>query len=225
MSSKTRNLSNIEGANVGNPDMNDFTSSSFESYASDAAFEVDHGAGQAGDVYWNTTNKCVRQHNGTAWQFDKTIYETQTDATTTGSNQDVTPNTFNQVIRYTHGSLTSIRSIVPTNQRVVSIVNGQASQSIMLVNESSGATAANRIVTGTNSDFTLIPGQIVTLIYDDVGLRWRISGGAASGSTDVTNINYINDPGAENTASGQQPTQVISSQRSVTLEGSSEMTC
>lgn len=187
MSTKTRNLSNIDGANVGNPDMNEFTASALETYASDAAFEADHGVGQVGDVYWNTTSKLVRQHNGTAWQNDKTGYETQNDSTTTGSDQDITPNTFNQVIRFTHGSLASIRSIVPTNQTQVDLINGQGAQNILIKNEDLTATAANRIVTGTGTDVTLVPGQSCRLIYDQIGLRWRLSGSlSATGGMSLT---------------------------------------
>jgi len=161
--------------------MNEFTSSSFESYANDAAFEVDHGAGAAGDIYWNTTEKLIREHNGTAWQNDKTSFETQTDTTTTGSNQDITPNTVAQVIRFSNASLSSIRSIIPTVQKVITLVNAKASGEITIVNESAGATAANRIVTGTGQDFRLSVGQAVMFIYDIGGTRWRMIGGGGGG--------------------------------------------
>lgn len=190
MSTKTRTLSNIDGANVGNPDMNQFAATSLESYANDAAFEADHGAGQAGDIYWNTTELCLREYNGTAWQYDKTIYGTQNDSTTTGSNQDITPGV-NQIIRFTHGSLASIRSIVPTLQKQVDLINGQVSQNITIKNEDLTATAANRIVTGIDADVTLVPGQACRLVYDSVGLRWRLSGalqGAGSGLTDWASL-------------------------------------
>lgn len=193
MSTKARNLSNIDGANVSNPDMNQFTATSLENYASDAAFEADHGPGQTGDIYWNTTSRLVRQYNGTAWQNDKTGYETQNDSTTTGSDQDITPNTFNQVIRFTHGSLASIRSIDPsTDQTQVDFINGQGAQNILIKNEDGTATAANRIVTGTGTDVTLVPGQACRFIYDQVGLRWRLSGSlSATGGMSLTDWSML----------------------------------
>lgn len=37
-------------------------------YASDAAYEAAKGsAGEEGDIYWNTTDKVIRLHNGTNW--------------------------------------------------------------------------------------------------------------------------------------------------------------
>jgi hypothetical protein len=199
MSTITRNLSNIAGANVTNPNANAFTSTGLEAFANDAAFAAVHTP-QAGSLYWNTTEKLVRQYNGTAWQNDKTSFETQNDSTTTGANQDVTPNTVAQVIRFTQGSLASIRSLVPTNQKAVWLVNGQASD-IVIKNEDAGATAANRIVTGSGNDFTLKPTQMLALVYDGVGLRWRLAGGGSGGglvptlisgaATVAAGINYL----------------------------------
>lgn len=181
MSTKTRNLSNISGANVTAPDNTLFAANALESYANDAAFAAAITP-QAGSIYWNTTELCVREYNGTAWQYDKTIFDLETDSTTTGSNQDVTPNTVAQVIRFTQGSLASIRSIAPTNQKFLQIINGQGSTSIVLVNESGGATAANRIVTGSGGDYTILAGQMVQLTYDTGASRWRMSGIGATAS-------------------------------------------
>ena len=152
-----------------------------EVFANDAAYGTAHpGTLTAGAVYFNSTSLLVRQYNGTAWQNDKTAYTTQTDAATTGANQDITPGV-DQLIRFTNGSLTSIRSISPATQSVISFINGQASQNITIVNESAGATAANRIVTGTNTDFTLKPGAAVGFVYDSAGSRWRLSSGGGGG--------------------------------------------
>lgn len=202
MSTITRNLSNIDGANVTNPDANAFTATALEAFANDAAFEAVHTA-QAGSLYWNTTEQLVRQYNGTTWQNDKTSFETQNDSTTTGALQTVTPTAAAQIIRFTQGSLASIRAIVPTIQKVLYLVNGQGATDIIIKNEDAGATAAQRIVTGSGNDFTLKPTQMLALVYDSVGLRWRLAGGGSGGGlvptaasssfAAVAGINYLTD--------------------------------
>jgi hypothetical protein len=182
MSTITRNLSNIAGANVTNPDANAFKSTGLEAFANDAAF-VAANTPVAGSLYWNTTTKLVRQYNGTTWQNDKTSFETQNDSTTTGALQTITPSATAQIIRFTQGALTSIRDIVPINQTILYIVNGQIGINILLKNEEGTATAANRIVTGTDGDLTLKPGQMVSLAYDSVGTRWRVTGGSGGGGS------------------------------------------
>jgi hypothetical protein len=176
MSTITRNLSNIAGANVTNPDANNFTTTGLEAYANDAAFEAVRTP-VAGSLYWNTTEKLIRQYNGTAWQYDKTIFSAIVDAATTGSGQDISPDGVNQVIRFTQGSLASIRGISPTNQKVIHLVNDQATQALTILNEAAAATAANRIITGSNLDFVLLPGRIVSLIYDEDKTRWYLLAG------------------------------------------------
>jgi hypothetical protein len=186
MSTKTRNLSNIDGANVTNPTANQFTSNGLEAFANDAAFAAQYTP-VAGSIYWNTTEKCLREYNGTAWQYDKTLFSVQTDAATTGSNQDISPNTVDQVIRFTVGNtLVSVRSISPTNQKLVYLVNDQTTQFLTVVNQSAGATAANRIITGTNTDLAIEPGRVIGLIYDEDATRWRvISGDKPAGRLEV----------------------------------------
>jgi hypothetical protein len=186
MSTKTRNLSNIDGANVTNPDANQFTTNGLEAFANDAAFAAQYTP-VAGSIYWNTTEKCLREYNGTAWQYDKTLFSVQTDAATTGSDQDISPNTVDQVIRFTVGNtLVSVRSISPTNQKLVYLINDQSTQFLTVVNQSAGATAANRIITGTNTDLAIEPGRIIGLIYDEDATRWRvISGEKPAGRLEV----------------------------------------
>lgn len=174
MSTIIRELTDIQGIAVSAPTENPFTASGLEVFATDAAYEVVRPSPGAGEFYFNSTFGAVRIYNGTDWQFDKTTFSAQTDSTSTGANQDITPNTFDQIIRFTGGSLTSIRSLVPTNQRVVYLFNGQASNGITLVNESAGATAANRILTGNGKDYVLQTNQIVKLLYDEDASRWRL---------------------------------------------------
>lgn len=173
MSTVTRNLSNIDGANVTNPDANSFTANGLPAYANDAAFEAVTPA-FTGAIYWNTTDKALRQYNGTAWQYDKTIMSVQVDAASTGSGQDITPNTVDQVIRFTSGTLASIRSLVAGNQKTVFLVNDQAIN-LTIQNQVAGATAANRIITGTGGDIVVRAGRTVGLVYDEDATRWRVT--------------------------------------------------
>jgi hypothetical protein len=181
MSTIIRELTDIQGVAVSAPTENPFTASGLEVFATDAAYEVVRPSPGAGEFYFNSTFGAVRIYNGTDWQFDKTTFSAQTDSTSTGANQDITPNTFDQIIRFTGGSLTSIRSLVPTNQRVVYLFNGQASNGITLVNESAGATAANRILTGSNADYVIQTNQLVKLVYDEDASRWRLLGKPLTG--------------------------------------------
>lgn len=55
------------------------------------------------------------------------------------------------------------------------------SNNIVLANQDSGSTAANRIITGNGADWTLYPNDAVDLFYDEINSRWRISGAWVSG--------------------------------------------
>ena len=176
MSSTTRQLQSINGVTVTPPTQTGFTSNTMEVYPDDAAFLVAHPTPTEGQFYWNSTEKLVRQYNGTSFQYDKTAFSVQTDSTSTGADQDITPTAGSQVIRFTGGSLTSIRGINPALQKQVFLVNDQAANGIVLRNESAGATAANRIRTGNGQDITLRTNQTVSLLYDTATSRWRVLG-------------------------------------------------
>lgn len=180
MSTVTRNLQNIDGANVTNPTANNFTTNGLAAYANDAAFEA-ATTPVTGSIYWNTTEKLLREYNGTSWQYDKFSVSASTDSTSTGANVDFTPSITDQLTRFTQGSLASIRSIAPTTQRLLWLVNDQASNGITFINESAGATAANRIRTPSGQDFVLQTGQVLTLAYDDEISRWRVVGSNLTG--------------------------------------------
>jgi hypothetical protein len=179
MSTKIRNLQNIDGANVTNPDANAFTTNSIEAYANDAAFEAAFTP-VAGSIYWNTTEKLLREYNGTAWQYDKTTLLAATDSTTTGADQSITP-AVAQVIRFTSSTLASIINIVPTLQKYLYLFNGQTTQAITIKHDT-GGTAANRILTGNGLDFVLKTGQNIGLFYDNISSRWRIMSSSLTSS-------------------------------------------
>jgi len=81
MTTITRQLSNISGANVTIPTQNGFSSTSFEVFANDAAYEAVYGAGSEGDAYFNSTDQQVRIYKNAAWQYhkaDESVYDNAT---------------------------------------------------------------------------------------------------------------------------------------------------
>ena len=61
--------------------------------------------------------------------------------------------------------------------RVLYITN-VGSNDIVLADESTSSTAANRITAHNSANFTLLAEETVKLVYDDTTLRWRIVGKA-----------------------------------------------
>lgn len=101
------------------------------------------------------------------------------DSTTTGSNQSLAIT--NSFMVVTNVSLVSINNITTAaNGRLVILKNGTGS-TITLVNDS-GGTAANRIVTGTGNDLTVLDKASVILIYDNNASRWTAVGGSGGGT-------------------------------------------
>lgn len=127
--------------------------------------------------------------NGAAWHLvdsSNVRFSATADAVTTGTDQDVVPTQYN-IIEFSEGSLESIRSFDPSPLKVLYISNGQGAQSITLVNESAGATPANRIITGIGDDLLIEPGQTLPLVYDDERDRWLVVGGTGSGGGGLEN--------------------------------------
>jgi hypothetical protein len=139
-----------------------------------------HGAGQEGDKYFNSTELLEREHDGTSWVYVNKALTATTDAATTGTDNDLSATRFD-LIRFTEGSLQSIRSIDPAQHKIIYMVNDQASQSITWVNEDGTATAANTIITGTGDDLIQEVDQVLAFIYDSESSRWRIAGGTGAG--------------------------------------------
>lgn len=67
--------------------------------------------------------------------------------------------------------------------RQLIIVNIDASDALTLANENVASAAANRILTGTGANMSVGAGQTVTLTYDAVASRWRVTGGSAAGGS------------------------------------------
>lgn len=100
----------------------------------------------------------------------------------TGSNVTLTaPSTKN--IRLTNASLVSIDQI-PAGDNGQEIVLINATGTSVIINNDTGATAANRILTGTQALISLNDEASIPLVYDNTKARWMVSagvGGAGAG--------------------------------------------
>ena len=85
------------------------------------------------------------------------------------------------LIELTAGSQTSIRSIsTGANGQFLAIINKTGSL-LQIANEDSGATAGNRIVTGTGGPISLQNNASLFLAYLGSASRWQVVGGTGSG--------------------------------------------
>lgn len=108
--------------------------------------------------------------------------EQQVDSTTTGSAQSITPT--RSFVDLTNASLVSINNIAsPANGQVI-VLKNDTGATITIINNS-GGTAANRILTGTNQDLTMLAGSAIILAYDNNSSRWQVVGGSGGGSSTV----------------------------------------
>jgi hypothetical protein len=108
-----------------------------------------------------------------------------TDSATTGANAAVSSPT-TPAVRLTNASLTSIDTIAsPVAGRVLTVVNHTGAA--VTINNDTGGTAANRILTGTKAPIQLADEASLILKYDSTESRWLVIGGtgSAAGTTDV----------------------------------------
>lgn len=118
--------------------------------------------------------------NGSANFNDTITEEVNTDTATTGSNAEVAAQT-SPVVVLTNSSLSSISQIAsPANGKVLTIINRTGNS--VTINNDSGSTAANRILTGTKSAITLADQASIIVKYDNNNLRWMVIGGTGSGA-------------------------------------------
>jgi len=102
----------------------------------------------------------------------------KTESATISSNT-LTPATGANVQRITSGAADLQMVASPINGKVY-VVTNETGSSIQIKNDT-GATAANRIYTGTGADFTLKNQASVTLIYITGLSRWVLAGGGGGG--------------------------------------------
>lgn len=143
-------------------------------------------------------NNDVLKYNSGTLQWENGPVATDSfknDNVTTGAN--ATLDAFTQtVVRLSNVSLTSLE-MIPAGvggQRLVLINQTGASIDVF---DNTGATAANRILTGTKDDIVLEDEASIYLVYDSTESRWMIvggTGGAAVGYQEILSgtVNGIN---------------------------------
>ena len=133
----------------------------------------------------------VLQYDGADWVNVNLDLSANDNAT--GSNVTLTA-VASSIVRLTNASLVSI-DMIPAGYSAQKFVLTNATSVPVLISNDIGATAADRILTGTGADLTIANDASVILVYDITSSRWRIVGGSGSGSGSG-GINYILNPNA-----------------------------
>jgi len=102
------------------------------------------------------------------------------DGTTTGTAAALALPTKSHII-FTNGSLVSLETIVAPTTSTLLLLTNKTGNSISVLDES-GATAANRIRTGTGAQIGVANNASLLLIYDLVNSRWSVIGGTGGGT-------------------------------------------
>ncbi len=125
-------------------------------------------------------NRDVLRYDGTNW-VDFNLNQSANDSTS-GSNATLASVGENSVIRLTNGSLVSI-DMIPAGYSGQKFILINATGVTLSVNDETGGTAANRILTGTGSALSMSANANLWLCYDGTSSRWRVVGGSGgSGS-------------------------------------------
>jgi len=104
-----------------------------------------------------------------------------TDSTTTGSNATLTT-PGKMILRLTNASLVSIEMISPVVNNLFFVVVNKTGATITL-KDNTGATASQRILTGTGTDLSMTNDSTVWLVYDTTSARWVVVGGSGGGAS------------------------------------------
>ena len=102
-----------------------------------------------------------------------------TDSTTTGTGATLTAFT-TPIIRLTNASLVSL-DMIPAGSQGESIKLINATGVTFNIDNLTGATAANQIITGTGNTLALVNNASLVITYDTVSSKWRIIGGSGMG--------------------------------------------
>lgn len=108
------------------------------------------------------------------------------EETATISSNTVTPTTGRNIQRIT-GSAADLHMVASPSAGKLYVVINETGSSITVKNDT-GATAANRIYTGTGVDFTLKNNAAITLVYDSGLSRWVLAGGSGGGGLQPTPV-------------------------------------
>lgn len=155
-----------------------------------------------------------------------------------GTQSDVNFGT-GALFRITSASALTINSIAGgADGRLITLINASANP-VTLSNDT-GATAGNRIITGTGASITIPAGASLTLAYDSADTRWRVIGstaatngyiqlapGSAQTDTSANASVFINDTGGGNLLqlqSGGVNKFVVSADGATTISNASTST-
>lgn len=150
---------------------------------------IDSVNGQQGTVVLNAndindvdtsgigTGDYLRKSAGDFLAFDPDQIKNDT---ATGANATLSSVTDQAVVRLTDGALTSVDMIpAETKARRFILVNDTGGD--VDINNLTGATSADQIITGTGLDLTLADQASLFLVYDLTETKWRVVGGSGSG--------------------------------------------
>jgi len=119
--------------------------------------------------------------------FQNVAYEITTDSASTGSNATLaTPAT--KIIRLTNASLASV-DMIPAGSagQQITVINHTGNS--VTINDNTGATTGNRILTGQKAALALKDEASLILEYDSTESRWMVIGG--TGGSGTAGINYV----------------------------------
>lgn len=105
-----------------------------------------------------------------------------TNDTATGLNATLTAPGNNVLIRLTDGSLASVDMIpAPAFAQRIILINATGGQ--ITINDLTGGTPADQIITGTGANLDLDDDAAVIMTYDTTETKWRVVGGSGGGVT------------------------------------------
>lgn len=114
-------------------------------------------------------------------------------------------------------SLAGITAPSPSENRLMILMNATGA-SVSILNEDAGATAANRIATGTGATIVLADGAALWLVYGVASSRWRVIGGSGGGGyTNATALTLAASGTITGVTSGFNKVRVQGSSAAVTL--------
>ena len=156
-----------------------------------------------GDIYYDSTLNIFRQYVNGTWcsivgdtltqlltnkTLDKVVQNTTNDSTSTGSSTTLAVPTTG-VVNLTNASLASISGITAGSNGQLLLLENDTGSTVNILNGDTGATAANRIYTGTQATVSLSNQATLVFCYNSTNSRWMLvagSGGSNSGTTGST---------------------------------------
>lgn len=126
--------------------------------------------------------------------FEDLVSFSESNDTTTGSNATLSA-VASKIVRLTDASLVSV-DMIPANKNGQELTIINSTGNIITINNDTGATAANRILTGIKAPLQLKDEASISLTYSSTESRWMVIGGTGSGDGSG-GINYITNSDAE----------------------------